>query len=166
MWIIAKVKNNNSKIFQQELSKKIGDKVDFYEPKIFYEKFSRKKIIRKQKPLLENYIFCFNKNFKYNIFCNKFKYIRGFKFFLDGHIYCQSEILEFIDNCKSFEDHNGFITNGFFKKIVSNKAEFTSGAFKNIVFQIIKKQKNKLRIAVGNFTTTIPDNKNYSYRPI
>jgi len=166
MWLVAKIKNNHSKIFQQELLKKINDKVVFYEPKVIYEKFFKRKIIKKQKALLENYIFCFNKNFKYNIFYNKIKYVKGLKFFLNGHVNCQNEILEFIDCCKSFEDKNGFITNGFFKKIVSTKAEFTSGPFKNIVFEIIKKQKNKLRISIGKFITTISDSKNCSYRPI
>ena len=73
MWLIAKIKNNQSKIFQQELLKKINDKVVFYEPKVIYEKFFRRKKIKKQKTLLENYIFCFNKNFKYNIFCISLK---------------------------------------------------------------------------------------------
>ena len=166
MWIIAKIKNNQSKIFQQELIKKINDKVIFYEPKVIYEKFSKRKNIKKQKTLLENYIFCFNKNFQYNDFCSKFKYVKGLKFFLNGYVNSQNEISQFINYCKSFEDKNGFITNGFFKKIVSTKAEFTSGPFKNIVFEIIKKQKNKLRISIGKFITTISDSKNCSYRPI
>jgi len=166
MWIIAKIKNNQSKIFQQELIKKINDKVIFYEPKVIYEKFSRRKNIKKQKTLLENYIFCFNQNFQYNVFCNKFKYVKGLKFFLNGYVNSQNEISQFINYCKSFEDKNGFITNGFFKKIVSTKAEFTSGPFKNIIFEIIQKQKNKLRISMGEFITTLSDNKNYSYRPI
>ena len=166
MWIIAKIKNNKSKIFQQELVKKVNGKVIFYEPKVMYEKFSRSKKIKNQKTLLENYIFCFNQNFKSNIFCNKFKYIKGLNFFLNGCANSQNEISKFINYCKSFEDKNGFITNAFFKKIVSTKAEFTSGPFQNIVFEIIKKQKNRLRILIGEFTTTIPDNKNYSYRPI
>ena len=38
MWLVAKIKNNHSKIFQQELLKKINDKVVFYEPKVIYEK--------------------------------------------------------------------------------------------------------------------------------
>ena len=136
------------------------------QPKVIYEKFSKMKNIKKQKNLLENYIFCFNKEFKNNFFCNKLKYVRGLIFFLNGHANCQNEISEFIKYCKSFEDKNGFITNGFFKKIISTKGEFTSGPFKNIVFEIIKKQKNKLRISIGKFTTTISDSKNYSYRPI
>ena len=39
MWVVAKIKNNHSKIFQQALSRKAKDKIIFYEPKIIYEKF-------------------------------------------------------------------------------------------------------------------------------
>ena len=166
MWLVAKIKNNHSKIFQQNLSRKAKDKIIFYEPKIIYEKFLHRKNIKKQKPLLENYIFCFNENFKCNVFCSKFKYIKGLKFFLEGHINCQNEISEFISYCKSFEDKNGFITNVFFKNIVNTKAEFTSGPFVNMRFEIIKKQKNKLKISIGKFITTILDSNNYSYRSI
>ena len=57
MWVVAKIKNNHSKIFQQALSRKAKDKIIFYEPKIIYEKFLHRKNIKKQKPLLENYIY-------------------------------------------------------------------------------------------------------------
>jgi len=34
-----------------------------------------------------------------------------------------------------------------------------------MVFEILEKQKNKLKILLGNFITTISENKNYLYRP-
>ena len=34
------------------------------------------------------------------------------------------------------------------------------------MFEILEKQKNKLKILIGNVVTTISDKKNYLYRPI
>mgnify|MGYP001177269257 CR=1 FL=1 len=166
MWIVAKIKNNNSEIFKKNISEKSNSKTIFYEPKIICEGLLNKKITKRYKSLLENYIFCFNLNFKDKFFFNNLKYTKGLEFFLDGHIHCQKEILEFINYCKSFEDKNGFITTAFFKNIVSKKAQFVSGPFMNMTFDIIEKQKNKLKISIGRFITTVPDNCNYSYRPI
>ena len=50
-------------------------------------------------------------------------------------------------------------------KMVTKKAQFLSGPFTNMFFEILEKQKNKLKILIGNFVTTVPDNKNYLYRP-
>ena len=35
-----------------------------------------------------------------------------------------------------------------------------------MVFEIIEKQKNNLKILIGNIVTTISDKKNYLYRPV
>ena len=64
MWVVAKIKNNNSKIFQRNFLKKINTKTVFYEPKIVYEQIVKSKSITKYKSLLENYVFCYNENFK------------------------------------------------------------------------------------------------------
>ena len=166
MWVVAKVKNKNLKVFQNNFLKKIKSKTIFYEPKIVYEQIVKNKNIKKYKSLLENYVFCYNENFKNKTFYNNLKFIEGLEFFLDGHLYYQNEISNFIDYCKSFEDKNGFIKNTFFKNIVCNKAKFVSGPFMNMTFDIIEKQKNKLKISIGKFVTTIPDNKNYLYQPV
>ena len=55
---------------------------------------------------------------------------------------------------------------GFFKTILTKKAKFVSGPFANMVFDIIEKQKKKLKIIVGNIVTVVPDNKNYLYQPV
>jgi len=166
MWIVAKIKSRHSVIFQKDFIQKSKGKIVFYEPKIVYPEFKSKKNVKKYKSLLENYIFCFNEDFKNENFCNKFRFIKGLQFFLSGHLHSQNEILNFINFCKSFEDQDGYITNIFFKNLVSKKAKFISGPFINMTFDIIEKQKNKLKISIGNFITTISDKKNYSYRPI
>ena len=54
----------------------------------------------------------------------------------------------------------------FFKIMILRKAQFVSGPFVDMVFEIIEKQKNKLKVLVGNITTTISDKGNYLYRHI
>ena len=59
MWIVAKIKNNNFKIFEKEFSKKfINEKIVFYYPKIKSNSYSNGKKIEKHISLLENYVFC------------------------------------------------------------------------------------------------------------
>ena len=57
-------------------------------------------------------------------------------------------------------------TQDFFKTMIVKKAQFVSGPFSNMMFEILEKQKNKLKILIGNVVTTISDKKNYLYRPI
>ena len=50
--------------------------------------------------------------------------------------------------------------------MVIKKAIFVSGPFTNLIFEILEKQKNKLKILIGNFVTTIPNKAGYFYRPV
>ena len=52
------------------------------------------------------------------------------------------------------------------KNIIKKKAKFISGPFTNMMFEILEKQKSKLKIIVGNIVTTISDNTNYLYRSV
>ena len=36
----------------------------------------------------------------------------------------------------------------------------------SMIFEILERQKNKLKILVSNIVTTIPNNTNYLYRPV
>ena len=47
---------------------------------------------------------------------------------------------------------------------MNRKAQFITGPFANMIFEIIEKQKNKLKILIGSLVTTVQDNKNYLYR--
>ena len=46
------------------------------------------------------------------------------------------------------------------------KGVFLSGPFTNMFFTVINRQKERLKILIGNMTTTITNNSNYLYRPI
>ena len=166
MWVVAKIKRKELHIFKKKLSEKLKGEVQFYYPKIQLQRYLKNKIKKSENLILENYIFCHNKNFnRIDAFTN-IKFLKGLSYFLGGHLENQEQINSFIEYCKSFENKEGYLTQGFFKETIIRKAKFVSGPFTNMMFEIIEKQKNKLKILVGNVVTTISDKKNYLYRPI
>jgi len=166
MWVVVKIKIKNLNTFKKDLSDKVGNDIKFYHPKIEYHKYYGNKVKRFEKFILENYVFCYHIKFKKANFVNEVKFIRGLNYFLEGYNQNQSSIIKFIEHCKTFEDKKGYLTQSFFTNIILKKAKFISGPFTNMIFEIIEKQKNKLKILVGNVVTTISDKNNYLYRPI
>ena len=165
MWVVAKVKIKELKIFEKNFIEKAGKDAQFYYPKIEYYKYFGNKVKKSEKFVLENYIFCYHPNFNKLAFISNLKFLRGLDYFLDGYFQSQNEIIKFIEYCKSFENNKGYLTQNFFKTIIKKKAKFISGPFKNIIFKILEKQKNRLKIVVGNIITTISHNTDYLYRP-
>jgi hypothetical protein len=92
--------------------------------------------------------------------------LKGLEYFLEGYNQNQSQILKFIEYCQSFENDKGYLMQSFFKMIITKKAKFISGPFTDMIFEIIEKQKNKLKILVGNVVTTVSDKNKYLYCPI
>ena len=166
MWVVAKIKAQEINIFKRKLVEKLGNEVKFYTPKIQYNKYFKKKVKKFEKLILENYVFCHHDEFKKINTIEKVKFLRGLQYFLNGHILNQTEIENFINYCKSFENKNGYLMPLFFKNVIKTKAQFITGPFTNMMFEIIERQKNKLKILIGNIVTTISDNKNYLYRPV
>ena len=166
MWVVAKIKKREIHLFKKELLKKFGSEIQFYNPKIQYQKFIKNKIKRFEKFILENYIFCYHEKLALPKEINKYKFLKGLEYFLQGHYQNQSEIIKFINHCKSFENKDGYLSQAFFKTMIVRKAQFVSGPFANMMFEIIEKQKNKFKILIGNIVTTISDKKNYLYLPI
>ena len=166
MWVVAKVKIKNLVMFKKKLAEKMGSDVRFYYPRIEYHKYNGNKVKIFEKHVLESYIFCYHENFKKACFINEVKFLNGLQYFLEGCNQNQNNIIKFINYCKTFENEKGYLNQSFFKSIISKKAKFISGPFTNLIFEIIEKQKNKLKILVGNIVTTIPNKKNYLYRPI
>jgi len=165
MWVVAKVKIKELKIFEKNFIEKAGNDAQFYYPKIEYYKYFGNKVKKSEKFVLENYIFCYHSSFNKLVFISNLKFLRGLDYFLDGYFQSQSEIIKFIEYCKSFENKKGYLTQNFFKTIIKKRAKFISGPFKNIIFEILEKQKNRLKIVVGNIITTISHNTDYLYRP-
>ena len=166
MWIVAKIKCSEKISFQNELKNRVDKNVVFYDPKIELNKLIRNKIRKYSKSLLENYIFCYHKNFKNKNFTSQLKNIKGLNFFLDGYNFNQKEIVDFIRRCQKFENKEGLLRTVFFKELLIQKAKFVSGPFTNMFFDLIEKQKNKMKVFIGNIEITISDKKNYLYQPI
>ena len=166
MWVVAKVKAKNLNIFKKNLIEKLGKYTQFYHPKIEYHRYFGDRVKRFEKFILENYIFCYHEKFKKYGTVNEIKFLKGLEYFLEGYNQNQNNIIKFIEYCKSFENEKGYLTQSFFKTIITKKAKFISGPFTNMIFEILEKQKNKLKILIGNIVTTIPNKTNYLYRPI
>lgn len=166
MWVVAKIKASEANIFKNKLTLLFGKNIKFYSPKICFQKLYKNKLINFEKELLESYIFCYHEKFIKASAVNEIQFIRGLQYFLKGYVQSQKEIRNFIDYCKSYENNDGYLKPIFFKQLVSKRAQFISGPFTNTMFEIIDRQKNKLKILIGNIVTTISDNKNYLYRSI
>ena len=119
MWVVAKVKTKSLNLFKKNLAEKIGDDVKFYNPKFEYHKYFGNKLKKFEKSVLENYIFCYHEKFKKSSSINEIKFLKGLIYFLDGCNQNQNQILKFIKYCKSFEDDKGYLTQSFFKTIIT-----------------------------------------------
>ena len=166
MWIVAKIKIKNLHFFKKDLVSKMGSDVKFYYPKVEYHRYFGSRVKRFEKFVLENYIFCYHEKFKKSSFVYEVRFLKGLEYFLEGYNQNQSNIIKFIEYCRTFENEKGYLEQSFFKTIIRKKAKFISGPFTNMIFEILEKQKNKLKILVGNIVTTIPNKTNYLYRPI
>ena len=112
-------------------------------------------------------MFCYHEKFdKTNISFGSLNFVKGLEYFVKGHGQNQKEIIKFINHCKSFENKEGYLSSAFFKTMITRRAKFVTGPFADMVFDIIEKQKNKLKILIGEIVTTISDKENYLYRPI
>jgi len=156
MWVIAKIKKNNLNLFVSGL-KKIDNNIKIYYPKVFYK--------NKYKNILENYIFCYHTKFKGNIH-KHFNYIRGLIYFLDNNEKNQTDIIQFINCCRKHENKKGFLQSSFFKEDINKTGKFLNGPFANYLFEVALKEKNKLKILLGNFNLTVSDNNNILYQTI
>jgi len=166
MWIVAKVKRKELNFFKKKLVEEFGENTQFYYPKLQYQRYIKNKIKKFEKLILENYVFCYHEKFNSSDCINSVRFLKGLEYFLDGHIQNQNEMIKFINFCKSCENKDGCLTQDFFKKILVKNAQFITGPFANMFFQILKKQKNKLTILIGNVVTTISNKRELLYRPV
>jgi len=161
MWIVAKIKSQEQRVFKQELKKEMGENIIYYEPKVLFIN----KNINFIKNILGNYVFCFHEKFKDKAYLNRYKFIKGLKYFLSGYKNSQEDILKFINLCKSNEDEKGFLNANFFKSIVDKKAKFLNGPLANIVFEILENNKNNLIIKINQKKVKIQNQFKIYYIP-
>ncbi len=166
MWLVAKIKVKEIESFKKNLNEKFENNVDFYLPKFLHTSKKRNKYTKLEKPILENYIFCRHLKFNDKYFIARNRFIKGLQYFLPYNELDQQDILKFINYCKNYEDKDGYLSSSFFKNTLRDKAQFITGPFSNMVFEILSKQKNKLTILLGSIITTTSDKNNYIYRSV
>lgn len=143
--------------------KKISVIPTYYCPKIKIHKYINNRLKEFEKFLLEGYLLCYHKKFEDNFFLTQLKNIKGLEYILPGAKKNQKDIIRFVNYCKSFEGSNGYLMSTFIDNLKTKYAEFLSGPFTNMIFEIISEQKNKLKILIGNSTATIEKSK-YHYQ--
>ncbi len=152
MWTVIRYKKKNLNILKSELLKKLGKNTIFYTPKIKVENSKKKEDLL----LLGDYLLCFNKSFSnINIF-RHLSNLKGLKYFLESYFSSQKDIKKFIDECKSFENDEGYITQNFFNYEKNEKIKFLNGPFADMIFKIIDINRNKIKFLMGGINTTIP----------
>jgi hypothetical protein len=162
MWIIIKYDKKNFYNLQKDLIDKIGEKPIIFSPKIKLQYIKRNKVLNKVKFILNDYLFCYHKKFEDSNFLQILKYVKGLKDLIPNFKETQNEITNFIQRCKKNEDKSGFLTSNFFNflsEYQNKKYKFQSGPFTSLIFKIIETQKDKLFISIGNYKTTVKNNK-------
>ena len=94
------------------------------------------------------------------------KNLKGLKYFLVNSQTNQKEIVNFISYCKNNQDENGYIKQSFFEFSNIKNGIFLSGPFTNMIFSVIENQRDKLKVLIGNMTTSISKKTDYLYRPV
>ena len=150
MWIIIKFKQNQFYTLKQEFKKKLEIEPNFFFPKLKLQKIKKNKLISYVSPLLGDYIFCFHPKFSNENILRNVNYLKGVKFLLNGFRNYQKDIPNFIKRCRSSEDENGYIKQTFFNFVEINRIKFLSGPFTNIIFKIMKRQKDSMKVSDGN----------------
>ena len=165
MWTIIKYDKKNLNLLLQDLKKKMGNDFVIYRPKMRLKKFNKNKVILKPIDLLGDYIFCFHRNFENKNFIQKLKFCRGLKYFLNGYVEFQSQIISFIEQCKCSEDTKGFISQSFYEIDLFRDYKFLSGPFSEKIFKVIGLEKNRINVLMGNLKTKV-DKKDFLFSPI
>jgi hypothetical protein len=165
MWTVFKYRKNYNFLISN-LKENLSDSAIFYNPRVEYSSVIRNKKKIKTKYLLTNYAFCYSNNFKDKNYFLRMHSTKGLEYFLKGYFAQQKEIKKFINYCKSNENKEGNLSQSFFSKLEFNKAKFLSGPFSNMVFDILLREKNKLRICLNDVKVTLSKNSKNVYSSI
>lgn len=165
MWIVIKFDKKKLEFLKKNFKLKFFEEPNFYIPKVIIQKYQKNTLTNKEQNLLDDYLFCYHKDFKKSECLNKLKFLRGLKYFLEGFNESQIEIQKFIDICKRLENKKGYLSENIFDLKINSKYKFSSGPFSEMIFKIIDLQKNKIKILLGKFNTTI-GKKEFLFRPI
>ena len=166
MWIVLKYKRKEFGLLKQDFRKILGDLPLFFRPKYEYQKLVKNKVRFLEKDILEDYLICYHEKFQNINMLTILKNSKGLKYFLVDSKTDQKEIISFIDYCKANQDLDGYIKQSFFEFQNMKRGMFLSGPFTNMIFSVIEKQRNKLKVLIGEATMTITKNSIYLFRPV
>ena len=162
MWALIKYDQKNLNFFKNNLRKILGDKCKFYFPKYLLKKKIKNKVFDKEINLLGDYIFCYNENFSQKKNLIKLNNTKGLKYFLRGYQQSQKQIELFISKCKKNENEQGYLENLITEINLDFDYKFKSGPFTEEIFKIIKFNKNKIDIMLGNIKASFKNNYLYN----
>ena len=165
MWTIIKFDKKYLESLKKDFKDKLGEEFTTYSPKFHIQKYKNNKLVNKEFHLLDNYLFCFHKNFENQQTINRLKFTKGLKYFLGGFSQSQEEIKKFIHKCKKSENSKGYLSQNFYEVHINSRYKFSSGPFAEMIFKIIDLQKNKIKILLGNLSTTI-ERREFLFNPL
>lgn len=163
MWIVIKYKKKEINLLKNEFKKKIDQSVIFYIPKMRVRKFIGNKFVLLEKEILEDYAFCYHKQFSEKSILKSINSFKGLKQLMNFCSFCQKEIIGFINLCRINTNEDGFVKTSIFDFSILKNGTFSSGPFVDIVFKVLKNQKNKLRIIIGNIKAVVNKEENYFF---
>lgn len=166
MWIVLKYNKKEINFLKEDLKKILGELPIIVIPKFRYQKIIRNKIKLIENEVLGDYLICYHKKFKNSNSLLPIQNIKGLKYFLPNFTSSQKEIISFVDYCKNNQGADGYLKQSFFNFSDMKKGIFLSGPFTNMIFSVIENQKDKLKVLIGNVTTTITKNSNFLYRSV
>ena len=150
-WVVAKINKNQESVFKFSIKEKLKEEFEIFYPKIFKKNF-------KYTNLLGDYVFLkTNSNFT----INKFKNLKGLKYYLNNFQCDQENIESFITNCKEHSENN-ILTLKFFTNLKLKKIKFKDGPFKNFLFDIFRKNK-KIFAIYKNISINITEDNNKNF---
>ena len=164
MWTILKFDKKNFCFLKKDFIDKLDNDIIFYSPKLLIEKKNKNKIVKEEFSVLGDYMFIYHSKINLQTL-NYLKFCRGLKYFLQGILSSQKEIEFFVNKCKNLENEKGYISNNLFEIIEREKYKFLSGPFSSEIIKILKVQKNKINILIGNLKINVKT-EDYLFLPI
>lgn len=155
MWAIIKFDKKKFCDLKKNLIKRLGNNTIFYIPKIKI----KKNLKDYESNLLGDYVFCFNNKISENFIINSLKNTVGLKYFLNGFLIYQKQIIQFIKRCKKYEDDYGFLKQDFFDINGKIGFQFTSGPFNKFFFNLIEERGKRYVITLNSFKVNISKEK-------
>ncbi len=162
MWVVAKIKSNETNLFLKDLKNNLTGNFKYYFPKTKKTIKKKQKFIDKSINLLDQYLFIYHEKFQDPNLIKYLKNLRGLTYFLNNYNLCQTNIKDFINLCKNNEDQDGFVKKSLVDLLPNKFYKFRNGPFESFIFQLIEKSKNKIKIKVGSFDNLLIKN-NYDY---